>query len=75
MVVQRDRAYGQLMGLSAVDGFGFVEFESKLFVPLRWHVVVGLDSVGCLKWVIVEGYYGFIVREVTSVGKVGSGLV
>jgi len=41
----------KLMDLSVncectVDGFGFVEFESLLFVPRQKHVKVGLDSVG-----------------------------
>jgi len=53
-----------------VDGFGFVEFESPFFVPRREHVEVGLDSVGCLERVMVEGQDGFIVSEVTGGGLV-----
>jgi len=40
---------------SAVDRFGFVEFESPLFVPRRELVEMGLNSIGCLKKVMVKG--------------------
>jgi len=38
----------------AVDGFGFIDFETPFFVPEQKHIEVSLNSVGCYYKVMVE---------------------
>jgi len=56
LVVKCDReaAYGSQCEC-AVNGFGFIEFESPLLVPCREHVKVDLDSIGYFDRVMVKG--------------------
>jgi len=56
LIVKCDRgaAYGSECEC-AVNGFGFIEFESPILIPCKEHVKVDLDLVGCFDIVMVEG--------------------